>query len=188
MFNDFASIAQRNVFTRLFNSFKKYKTLAASGLDEGRDKSKAKFRRISRTLLTERRSQLTQPQGCTRSQTICTESLLPLLSAASCSNKALERTKILYDEEKIDRILRSTLSAPTTAFPVALVSNDIEVFPQSIKKISLRYYRQPRSIEASGDNDRTSQYYFDFTVANGVEHTMLQTVETLSSLSTTQMI
>ncbi len=50
------------------------------------------------------------------------------------------------------------------------MSNDIEVFPQSIKKISLRYYRQPRSIEASGDNDRTSQYpYFDFTVANGVE-------------------
>ncbi len=42
VFNDFASIAQRNVFTRLFNSFKKYKTLAASGLDEGRDKSKRK--------------------------------------------------------------------------------------------------------------------------------------------------
>jgi len=172
VFNDFASIAQRNVFTRLFNSFKKYKTLAASGLDEGRDKSKRKQIQEDLAYFAHRE---TLTANTTTGLYEKPDDLYRIIAATTFGSILLGQStrtniEVLYDEEKIDRILRSTLSAPTTSFPVALVSNDIEVFPQSIKKISLRYYRQPRSVEASGDNDRTSQYpYFDFNVTNGVE-------------------
>jgi len=58
---------------------------------------------------------------------------------------------VVYDEEKIERILRSDLNTPTASNPVALVSNHIEVFPDTIKKIYIRYYRQPGARDVNGD-------------------------------------
>ena len=46
------------------------------------------------------------------------------------------------------RILRSNLSAPTKEFPVALISNNIELFPEMDEvsdNIKLTYYRTPSS-------------------------------------------
>ena len=57
---------------------------------------------------------------------------------------------IVYDEEKIERILISDLNKPTEADPVALVSDNIEVFPESINKIFVRYYRVPRGRTNAG--------------------------------------
>ena len=34
-------------------------------------------------------------------------------------------------------------NTPSANHPVAIVSNDIEVFPTTIKKIKVRYYKQP---------------------------------------------
>ena len=53
--------------------------------------------------------------------------------------------EMCYDEEKIERILGSTLNAPSETFPVALVTGDIEVFPESIRKVKIRYYKIPQS-------------------------------------------
>ena len=52
--------------------------------------------------------------------------------------------EICYDEEKIERILGSTLNAPSESFPVALITGDIEVFPESIRKVKIRYYKIPQ--------------------------------------------
>ena len=59
--------------------------------------------------------------------------------------------EVCYDEEKIERILLNNLSAPTEDFPVALVSDDIHVFPTSIKKVEVRYYKIPEGRLSSGE-------------------------------------
>ena len=51
-----------------------------------------------------------------------------------------------YDEDKIERILISDLSKPTESAPVALISENIEVFPDSIQSISMRYYKYPQGL------------------------------------------
>ena len=42
--------------------------------------------------------------------------------------------EVLYDIEKANYILGSNLSTPTLDFPVALVAENIEVFPANVKK------------------------------------------------------
>ena len=53
--------------------------------------------------------------------------------------------EIIYDAEKLRRVLNSNLSAPTQDFPVALVgSNTIDVFPEEIgDDVVITYYRYP---------------------------------------------
>ena len=53
--------------------------------------------------------------------------------------------EILYDIEKANYILGSNLSTPTVDFPVALVAENIEVFPASVTTIEVTYYRKPTS-------------------------------------------
>jgi hypothetical protein len=57
---------------------------------------------------------------------------------------------------KIEYILRSTLSVPTETRPVGLVSHVLEVYPTSIKKIKLRYYKLPESVAAVSPQGRST--------------------------------
>lgn len=50
------------------------------------------------------------------------------------------------DHEKIDMILTSRLSRPTARNPVALIGQQIEVYPQSVNKVKMRYYKIPEGI------------------------------------------
>ena len=64
---------------------------------------------------------------------------------------------LIYNSETAERVLTSNLSAPTLAFPVAIISNVIEVFPFDLNAVRLKYYRQPKSINAyDGSVDITS--------------------------------
>ena len=56
--------------------------------------------------------------------------------------------ELVYDSEKIPHILNSNLSAPTAAYPVALISNVIQVFPNDetyTGALVITYYRNPAS-------------------------------------------
>jgi hypothetical protein len=67
-------------------------------------------------------------------------------------------------------ILGSTLSVPTETNPVALVSVDIQVFPTSIKKIKMRYYKTPEGVLAVDGTKSSQTPSFGYTVgANGQE-------------------
>ena len=75
--------------------------------------------------------------------------------------------EIVYDVEKIDRILTSNLSTPTEQFPVALISEDIEVFPTTINNIILTYYRRPGSVNFDGESNDSQPTYGEIFM-NGV--------------------
>ena len=122
-----------------------------------------------------------------------------LISISTHGGSLLGRTtrtpiQICYDEEKIERILSSTLNAPTKSYPVALVSGDIEVFPESINKIQMRYYKIPQGIAANGGARSSSPPTFGvdagteiFNSANSVdfelpEHYTMELVNEIASL------
>ena len=63
-----------------------------------------------------------------------------------------ERTpfEIVRNNNDAAHILGSNLSTPTEAFPLAVVTNTVELFPTSISKAVMTYYRLPGSVNTDG--------------------------------------
>ena len=76
---------------------------------------------------------------------------------------------LIFDEEKAEYILQSDLSRPTESNPVAIISSDIEVFPTSIKKIQVKYYKTPAGLDPITGIRVASTPRFGYSTVNGVE-------------------
>ena len=148
-FNRFAQVAQLRIFNRLFDTLKDGSRLERAGFGQGRDKSK--FKQIHEDLATFAKSSDVPKSSGVYARPSDFARLISISTAGDLLLGQTTRTpvEIVYDEEKIERILGSTLNAPSESFPVALVSGDIEVFPESIQKIKVRYYKIPQSFEAN---------------------------------------
>ena len=160
-FNRFASIAQLNIFNGLFDELKDAKRLTRAGFNPMRDKSRIK--RIEEDLsIFSTKATVGKTNGVfdmTADATIKPVArIIGITTAGSIllNQSTKKPIEICYDEEKIERILISNISAPTEEFPVALVSDDIHVFPTSINKIEVRYYKYPEGRNADGTRS-TSQ-------------------------------
>jgi hypothetical protein len=155
-FNNFAQIAQLNVYNRLFDELKDAKRLSRAGFNPMRDKSRIK--RIEEDLAYfSKKSTITKSSGVFDKPT----DLSRIISVSTAGSILLDQStkkpiELCYDEEKIERILISTLSSPTEDFPVALVSDSIHVFPTSINKVELRYYKLPGGRDISSGARVTS--------------------------------
>lgn len=154
-FNKFAQIAQLNIYNGLFDELKDAKRLSRAGFNPNRDKSRIK--RIQEDL-----SYFSKKATVTKSSSVFNkpDDLSRIISLSTAGSILLDQStkkpiEICYDEEKIERILISTLSAPTDDFPIALVSDDIHVFPTSVNKIEIRYYKIPQGRNTS-DGERSS--------------------------------
>ena len=157
VFNNLAGIAQINIYNRLFDTLKDAKRTRRAQFDPARDKSLEK--RIQEDLSSFARNEtIARVDGVFAKP----DDLSRIISATTFGSIVLGQStrtpiEMLYDEDKIERILRSNISSPTESFPIALVSNDIEVFPQTINRIQLRYYKTP------------ANPVFGFTNVGGVE-------------------
>ena len=157
VFNNLAGIAQINIYNRLFDTLKDARRTRRAQFDSGRDKSLEK--RIQEDLSSFARNQTITRAGGVFAKP---DDLSRIISATTFSSIVLGQStrtpiEMLYDEDKIERILRSNISSPTESFPIALVSDDIEVFPQTINRIQLRYYKVP------------SNPTFAYVTVNGIE-------------------
>jgi hypothetical protein len=150
-FNSFCVLAQMNIYNRIFDSPKDAKRLMRAGLNASRDKSLEKrmledmsYYAASATITKEASSgHFLKPDYFSKMISITNDGSI-LMDVSTKKN-----IEICYDEEKIERMLRSDISRPTDSNPVALVSNKIEVYPTSINRIKIRYYRVPASRNAS---------------------------------------
>ena len=159
-FNRFAQVAQLRIFNRLFDSLKDGSRLERAGFGQGRDKSK--FKQINEDLATFAKTDKNVPKE--NGVFVRPDDFARLISISTHGGSLLGRTtrtpiQVCYDEEKIERILSSTLNAPTKSYPVALVSGDIEVFPESINKIQMRYYKIPQSFDLEGNRSSDPPTY-----------------------------
>jgi hypothetical protein len=163
VFSTFAGIAQQNVFNEMFQELLSANKARKAGIDPARDKSMYKM--IEEDLayfITTRELTDSTPEPDDYDSDTSGEYVDPADEGASTFNKPLDLARIIsirstegstnldlvYNSETAERILTSNLSAPTLAFPVAVISNVIEVFPFELNAVRLKYYRQPKSINA----------------------------------------
>lgn len=168
-FNSFAPIAQQNIFNRLFEDLTLAMASRRRNLDPARDKSKAKQLKEDLAVFS-KEATLAKTSGVFEKP----DDLARIISMKTKGNILLDVTSSvmidpIYDEEKLDRILLSTLSAPTSERPIALVRDNIEVFPTSISRIQVRYYKVPEGLDPSTGSRTVSLPKFGFTVSNGKE-------------------
>jgi hypothetical protein len=152
-FNAFAAVAQARVYNDLFRELQDNKRKSLRQADAGRDKNRVK--QIQEDLATFSKSATLSTDTTNLGTFEKPTDLARIISISTFGDWFLDQTtsnriQLVYDEEKIDMILQSTISVPTEDSPVALVSSDIEVFPTTIRKIKLRYYKQPEGITPAG--------------------------------------
>jgi hypothetical protein len=167
VFNNFAQLAQMNVFNKLFAKMTNANVVKSRGLDSGREFGSSKQVHEDLSVFT-KSSNLTQANGLFTKP----DDLARIISMKTTGSFLLGQTTsvpvdLIYDEGKIEYILRSTLSVPTESRPVCLVADNFEVFPTSIKKITVRYYKQPEGIIPSSGARTASLPKFGYTVTSG---------------------
>ena len=170
-FNNFAQIAQLNIFNSLFDR------LSRAGFNPTRDKSKLK--RIQEDLSAfstkkeiEKSNEVFDLGALVGNATA--DPMSRIISITTAGSIILDQStkkpiEICYDEEKIERILISNLSAPTEDFPIALISENIQVFPTSINLIEVRYYKYPESRNSDGIRTAGPPLYSSSSVSRDFE-------------------
>jgi len=173
VFNSFAGVAQLNVYNRLFEKMTLTSSVRSRQLAGEREVAPVKQIRED---LARFYKEVTISQTSASDQTFLKPSDLGrIISAKTFGTFILGQTTsipidLIYDEAKIEYILRSTLSVPTETRPVGLVSHVLEVYPTSIKKIKLRYYKLPESVAAVSPQGRsTSPPTFGYITNGNIE-------------------
>lgn len=170
-FNSFAPIAQTNIFNSLFRQLVNAEALRKRGVDPGRNNSLIKqlkedlsmFTKTSDTISRTSGSHFAKPDDLARIVNVKTDGSLLFGENTSVT------IPVEYDEEKLEYVLHSNLSAPTEESPIAFLDDEIEVYPQSLNKIRVRYYKQPEGLSAQTGARTASLPKFGFTVANNKE-------------------
>lgn len=168
VFNSFAALAQMNIYNELFTELVGAKRLAKQSFDPGRDKSVRKQRLedlaffIRKKELFNSESLFAKPTNLSKIISLTVDSFVDTTESGVVEDRVT--CELVYDPEKMDRIVGSNLSAPTSNFPVALVSTkDIEVFPDEVEIAILTYYAKPSSFDSDGNISLGSPFY-DFEV------------------------
>ena len=126
VFNSFAALAQMNIYNELFTELVGAKKLGRQSFDPGRDKSVRKQRLedlaffIRRKTLFNSGSLFAKPTNLSKIISLTVDSDLSEDQGGFVEDRVT--CELVYDPEKMDRIVGSNLSAPTSNFPVALVS------------------------------------------------------------------
>lgn len=150
-FNTFAKVAQVNIFNKLFDEVKDAKRMSRGNIMGGRDK--ARIKQIEEDLAFFSKSSVL-PKDSTTGKFIKPEDMSRIISITTegsvlMGSSTRKIVDMCYDEDKLDRILLSPLSAPKASSPLAFVSEAIEVYPSTVNKINLRYYKTPQSRDSS---------------------------------------
>ena len=167
VFNTLASVAQLNIYNELFKEVVNGEKLRRQNLDHGRDLSYLK--QVKEDLAT---YMIEVELDDTYVDEIADEEFVSFRKPTNLGKVIALRTtdnnsvEIEYDSEKVARLLKSLLSRPTTAHPVAILGDDIRVYPDSVSPVLLRYYRIPSSRTIDGDLDNNSLPTYSVTEIN----------------------
>lgn len=173
IFNRFAGVAQMNVFNGLFDQQRTAVRMRRQQVDSPRDQNKFVQVLEDLSMLTKKETLtlasgvVDKPSDLGRVISMFTVGNLIL----GVSNKA--QVQIVYNSDDIDLVNLSDISKPTDQNPVALVANQIEVFPNvntSISSVILRYYKLPQGLVPNTQARSVSQPTFGYSTAvTGVE-------------------
>jgi len=170
VFNNFAQMAQLNIYNEMFKELVDAKRVSRQNFDPGRDKSlrKMALEDLSMYLKSSVLENIgfnpalgsdsnavnfLKPSDLSRIVSVeIADGTDPLESRVAC--------ELIYDADDVSRIVGSNLSSPTDDFPVALVAGDrIEVIPSGNQSVILTYYAKPTSFNSSGEVDQNPPMY-----------------------------
>lgn len=169
VFNSFAPVAQTNIFNSLFQELTVAKNMKVRGVDVQRHLSKMKQLEEDLSVFSKTET-ISQANGVFAKP----DDLARMISLRVSGSFVFGQTTstpidIIYDEEKLEYLLQSDLSSPVASHPVAFLSDNVEVFPTSVKKIKMRYYKQPEGL-LPADGSRTAAVpRFGYTVVSNKE-------------------
>lgn len=169
VFNSFAPVAQTNIFNSLFQELTVAKNMKVRGIDVQRHLSKMKQLEEDLSVFSKTET-ISQVNGVFAKP----DDLARMISLRIAGSFVFGQTTstpidIIYDEEKLEYLLQSDLSSPVASHPVAFLSDNVEVFPTSVKKIKMRYYKQPEGL-LPADGSRTAAVpRFGYTVVSNKE-------------------
>ena len=174
IFNSFAQLGQLRVFNKMFESLVQGKAMRIRGIDPANDKSRIKQIKedLSNFIKT---NEISVSNGVFEKP----EDLARLVSASTKGVFAFNRAteipiELIYDKDKLRRILRSTVIAPKETHPIAMVEDAIKVYPNSVKKITLTFYKIPQGRDSS-DNRTANVPSISFIASTGVADPSLST-------------
>ena len=149
VFNNFAPVAQAKIFNDLCQQLNVAKNMKLRGLDVQRHLSKLK--QIEEDLSTFSKTDTVSQTNGTFAKPDDLAKIISIRTSGAYvfGTSTSTPVDVMYDEEKIENILQSDLSKPSDTAPVALLSDVIEVFPTNIKRIKIRYYKQPEGVNPS---------------------------------------
>ena len=149
VFNSFAGIAQRNIINEMFDELEQAKSKALAGRDTARRRSSYQSlkedlgRYIVRASLSET-SDIGYPYLSGEGYSDVWSIPSDCRKILSIRNKNFSQIDLVYDVEKIDHITSSSLSSPDASFPVALITDVIEILPSAgTSTLAIVYYRNP---------------------------------------------
>mgnify|MGYP003666211947 CR=1 FL=1 len=149
IFNSFAGLAQNSIYNRLFDEHRNAMKFRRAGVDPGKSLGKTKFIEEDLSVFHKKAK----------------------LSQVNVFNTTVgTNVQVMHSQEDIDRALMSDLSKPSIESPIALMGSDVEVFPNNIKKIELRYYKLPQGLNTLTGAKSVSQPKFGYSTSiPGVE-------------------
>jgi hypothetical protein len=171
VFNRFAVIAQQNIYNELFTELVEAKKLSRQNVDPGRDKSPRKRTLEDLSNFVVRLNNY-NPSSSGSNVFLKPINFSRLISISKGGDRySIDKTNIevVYDVEKMDRILGSNLSTPTNSFPVALISDEIEVFPDTVQTIDITYYRTPGGMQNGALVDSPPQWVAEDLAVGNIE-------------------
>ena len=176
VFNSFASLAQKKIYNSFFSAVATAKGVRLNQTDGSREFSTNKYikedlsRYIKKVRLESYQIGSQYGYDSPTDGPAPSNDGYPIQSSSrykkpkdlgrviSVSNQYKNLAELVYNDDDINNILRSNLSRPSSNFPVALIGNQIELFPDTATNngtapeiITLSYYRQPRSCYVIGD-------------------------------------
>jgi len=165
VFNNFAPVAQAKIFNDLFQQLNVAKNMKLRGLDVQRHLSAMK--QIEEDLSTFSKTETVSQANGTFAKPDDLAKIISLRTSGTYVFGTTTSTTIdvMYDEEKLEYILQSDLSKPSDSSPVALLSDVIEVFPTTVKKIKIRYYKQPEGVNPTSGARTASMPKFGYDQA-----------------------
>ena len=167
VFSTFAAIAQQNVYNEMFAELTLSKKLRRSNVDNSRDKSV--YKQVEEDLsyfiyevelgdatdvqdyISGEDGELYDPSNDSITVIRKPSNLGRIISIRNNESGVRTPLELIYNSEDADRVINSNLSSPTLAFPVALISHNIDILPIDLNEVVLKYYRIPGSINISGN-------------------------------------
>lgn len=168
VFNSFAHIAQTNVYNELFDDFIKAKGMMRQSMDLGRDRSPRKISAEDVSMYI-KDEPLQQIEGNRFEKPSDLSKVISIrIEGEYGTSEDRVACEMLYDVERINAILGSNLSTPTDDFPVALVSKDVEIFPDTVSEAFITYYCLPTSYDYGTTTASSMQPQISFLLGTQV--------------------